>query len=70
MIKTAEVRGLRCVTAEINTKLKKPALTGEKYSVQGKVLDIKGKIVLCEGKITDSSDRTVANSTAKLFTVD
>ena len=70
MIKTTEARGLKCVTAEINTKLKKPALTGEKYSVQGKIRDIRGKIILCESEIKDSRNNIVAISTAKLFEVE
>ena len=70
MVKCTEVKGLKCVTAEINTKLKKPAQTGVRYLLQGRICDIKGKIVICEGKLFDSKNETIASSTAKLFTIE
>ena len=69
MIKTAEIRGLKCVTAEINIKFKKPALTKTKYILKAKIKEIKRKIIFTEASIQDLDNITIATANAKLFII-
>jgi len=69
MIKAAAACGLKCVTAEITVKFKKPAMTGTPYAVAGKVLETRGRIVLAESRVHDDSGEVFASATGKLFKV-
>jgi len=69
MIKAAAAAGIKCVTAEITVKFKKPALTGETYLAAGKVLEARGRIVTAESRICDSSGTIYAQASGKLFKI-
>jgi len=69
MIKTAEIRGLKCVTAEININFKKPALTKIKYILNGKIKEKRRKIIFTEASIQDLDNTTIATANAKLFII-
>jgi uncharacterized protein (TIGR00369 family) len=69
MIKAAAAAGIKCVTAEITVKYKKPALTGAAYVVHGKMLETRGRIITAESRICDSSGTIYAQATGKLFKV-
>ncbi|MCP5104181.1 MAG: PaaI family thioesterase [bacterium] len=67
MIKAAEHKGLKCVTAELNVKFKKPALTNTPYVIRGKINEIKRKLALAEGAVTDADKKVIATASSKLF---
>jgi uncharacterized protein (TIGR00369 family) len=67
MIKAAERQGLKCVTAELNVKFKKPAVTGAQYLIKGKVMEIRKKLVMTEGAITGPDNEIIASAAGKLF---
>jgi uncharacterized protein (TIGR00369 family) len=69
MIKAAAAAGIKCVTAEITVKYKKPASTGKTYLVHGKVQETRGRIVTAESRICDASGQIIAQATGKLFKV-
>jgi uncharacterized protein (TIGR00369 family) len=67
MIKAAA--GIKCVTAEITVKYKKPAFTGTTYQVHGKILAICGRIITAESRISDTTGQIYAQATGKLFKI-
>jgi uncharacterized protein (TIGR00369 family) len=69
MIKAAAAHGLKCVTAEITVKFKKPAMTGIPYLAAGKVLETRGRIILAESRIGDAEGQLFATATGKLFKI-
>ena len=69
MIKAAAAAGIKCVTAEITVKYKKPAFTGTTYQVHGKMLEMRGKIVTAESRLCDASGQIYAQATGKLFKI-
>lgn len=69
MIKAAAAAGIKCVTAEINVKYKKPAFTGKNYLAYGKMLETRGRIVTAESRISDATGQIYAQATGKLFKI-
>jgi len=69
MVKAAESKNYKCVTAEINVKFKQPALADEIFHLSGKIIEIRNRLIQAESKMTDSDHRTIAIATAKLFIV-
>ena len=69
MIKAAGLQDIKCVTAEITIKYKKPAATGVLYRLSGKVLDARGRIVLAESTLEDESGQIHARATGRLFKI-
>jgi len=70
MIKAAAQKGLKCVTAELNIKFKKPALLKKEFTIKGKVKEIRRRIVLSEGSVVDSDGVTIAAANGKFITID
>jgi uncharacterized protein (TIGR00369 family) len=69
MVQAALFAGIKCVSAEITVKFKKPAATGTPYSLIGKVLESRGRVIEAEGQIKDASGTLYAQATGKLFQV-
>jgi uncharacterized protein (TIGR00369 family) len=69
MIKAAAAAGIKCVTAEITVKYKKPAFTGKPYKANGKMQEVRGRIVTAESRFCDASGQIIAQATGKLFKV-
>ena len=69
MVKAAAKEGLRCVTAELNVKFKKPALTETEYLIKGKIKEINRRIVTAEGSIISADNKLIASAESKLFLV-
>jgi len=69
MIQAAAASGVKCVTAEITVKYRKPALTGDPCLAAAKVLETRGRIVFAEGRICDAQGLVLAQATGKLFKV-
>lgn len=70
MIKAAAHKGLKCVTAELNVRFKKPALLEKEFTIKGKVNEIKRRMVLTEGRVVDSDGVTIATANGKFITID
>ena len=69
MIKAAAAVGIKCVTAEITVKYKKPVLTGKTYLAFGKMLEVRGRIITAESRINDASGEIYAQATGKLYKI-
>ena len=69
MIKAAAATNIKCVTAEINVKYKKPAFIGKTYQAYGKVLEARGRIITAESRISDATGQIYAQATGKLFKI-
>ena len=69
MVQAAMAVGVKCVTAEITVKYKKPATTGTPYLLSGKTLETKGRIITAESHIHDASGQIYAQATGKLFKI-
>ena len=67
MIKAASSIGIKCVTAEITVKYRKPATTGVPYFASGRVLESRGRLFTAESRIHDGSGQIYAQATGKLF---
>lgn len=69
MVKAAQHKGFKCVTAQINVKFRKPAPTGQALKLMGKITEIKRKIICTEGILSDPHHDLIASATARLFIV-
>lgn len=69
MIKAAAASAIKCVTAEINVKYKKPAFTGTTYRAYGKMLEARGRIITAESRLCDATGQIYAQATGKLFKI-
>jgi uncharacterized protein (TIGR00369 family) len=69
MVKSATAAGIKCVTAEISVKYRKPAATGVLYVAFGRILETRGRMLFAEGRLCDPSGQIYAQGTAKLFKV-
>jgi uncharacterized protein (TIGR00369 family) len=67
MVKAAIAQDIKCVTAEITVKYRKPVATNVSYQVSGKILESRGRVLLAESRIHDSGGQTYAQATGKLF---
>ena len=70
MIKAVAQKGLKCVTAELNIKFKKPALLKKEFTIKGKVNEKRRRIVSTEGCVVDSDGVTIATANGKFITID
>jgi uncharacterized protein (TIGR00369 family) len=69
MIQAAGAAGVKCVTAEITVKYRKPALTGEPCLASARILETHGRVILAESRICDAQGQVLAQATGKLFKV-
>lgn len=69
MIKAAAMSAIKCVSAEITVKYKKPATTGVIYKAFGRTLAARGRIITAESRLCDAGGQVVAQATGKLFKV-
>lgn len=69
MIKAAAAAGIRCVTAEITVKYRKPAATGMTCTASGKMLGERGRVILAESRLCDGNGQILAQATGKLFKI-
>jgi len=67
MVKAAIAQDIKCVTAEITVKYRKPVATNVSYLVSGKILESRGRVLLAESRIHGSDGQTYAQATGKLF---
>ena len=67
MIKAADRKGFKCVTAELNVRFKNPAYTNTQYLIKGKIIEVRKKLVITEGVIIDPTNKILASAAGKLF---
>ncbi len=66
-----ERHGLHWVTAELTTRLHRPALVGMPLRAQGWAVAIRPRLIVCEGKIfNETTGQVVATGKAKLMRAD
>lgn len=60
--------GLDWVTAELTTRLVKPAPIGRALIVRGKVASVRSRLIICHGEVLDEeSGQIIATGSAKLM---
>jgi len=69
MIKAIAHKGLKCVTAELNTRFKKPALLKNHFTIKGKFIQMNRRVITAQGSILDSDNTTIATANGKFITV-
>ena len=63
-----ERHGLHWVTAELTTRLLRPAAIGEALRVEARIITVKPRLILCEGTIrTETDNGVIAVGHAKLM---
>ncbi|BDI34359.1 phenylacetic acid degradation protein [Capsulimonas corticalis] len=63
-----ERHGLDWVTAELTTRLVRPAPTGEPLIVRGRIDSVRSKMILCSGEVVDErSGAVIARGVAKMM---
>jgi uncharacterized protein (TIGR00369 family) len=67
MAKAAVRSGLSIVTAEMTTKLKKPARIGSTLICSAQVEDVRKRLVYARASIQDESGSVIAEATGKLM---
>ncbi len=70
MIQAAGAAGVKCVSAEITVKYRRPALTGEPLRASARVVNSRGRIVFAEAEIADGQGQVLAQAAGKLFKVE
>lgn len=69
MVKAAEHKGLKCVTAELKVKFKKPALINTEYVIKGKIKEIRKKLIFAEGSVISTDNKIIAYADGKLIVI-
>jgi acyl-coenzyme A thioesterase PaaI-like protein len=65
-----ERHGLQWVTAELTTRLRRPAAVGAAYLVQGSISVVREALIICRGEVRESATGLVAaTGEAKLMRV-
>ncbi len=65
-----ERHGLHWVTAELTTRLVRPALVGRPLTVQAHIVSVRRRLILCEGEVRDETDDVlIATGLAKMMPV-
>lgn len=59
--------GLHWVTAELTTRLKRPAAVGDPLRVTARIVSVRPRLILCEGDIQTADGLVVAVGHAKLM---
>ena len=63
-----ERHGLHWVTAELTTRLRKPAAVGEALRVEARIVSVRPRLIVCEGEIrTEEDGVVVATGRAKMM---
>lgn len=63
-----ERHGLHWVTAELTTRLKKPALVGEPLRIEARIVSVRPLLIVCEGDVrTELGGALIATGQAKLM---
>ena len=62
-----ERHGLDWVTAELTTRLVRPAPTGEALIVQGRIDSARPRLILCTGEVLDEAGEVIARGAAKMM---
>ena len=65
----AWAEGGSAVTAEMTVRFRRPAPTGEKLRITGRLTEDSGRVIRGESEIRDEAGRLVADATAKLVRV-
>jgi len=70
MVKTVAHLGLKCVTAELNIRFKKPAMLDKEFTVKAKITENRKRLISAQSSIVDSDNVTVASATGKFVVVE
>ena len=63
-----ERHGLHWVTAELTTRLRKPACVGEALRIEARVVTVRPRLIVCEGEVkTEAGGVVVATGQAKMM---
>ena len=62
-----ERHGLHWVTAELTTRLKRPARVGQPLRAQARIITVRPRLIVCEGDIQTEAGLVIATGQAKLM---
>lgn len=63
-------KGLKCVTAELNVRIKNAMKVNDEYIAKGKVTNIKHKLVQAESEIINKNNKLIAFAKVRLIKID
>lgn len=63
-------KGLKCVTAELNVRIKNAMKVDDEYIAKGKVTNIKHKLVQAESEIINKNNKLIAFAKVRLIKID
>jgi uncharacterized protein (TIGR00369 family) len=67
MIKSILAKEILTVTSQIEVKFKKPAIIGEKLTIEGEITRERGRLILTEGKVFKEDGTVVAEAKGTFF---
>lgn len=70
MVKAVAHLGLKCVTAELNVRFKKPAMLDKEFTAKAKITEKRKHLITARSGIVDSDNVTVASATGKFVVVE
>jgi uncharacterized protein (TIGR00369 family) len=70
MVKSALMKGVPAVTAEITVRFKNPLMTGEKAVIEAQIVNINKRVIETAAVIRKSDNTSVAEGHAKLLRQD
>jgi len=69
MVKAAAQKGIKCVTAELNVRFKKPAIMDQEFTLKGKITEIRRRLISAEASLIASDNISVASASGKFVQV-
>jgi acyl-CoA thioesterase FadM len=63
-------KGLKCVTAQLNVRIKNAMKVDDEYIARGKVTNIKHKLVQAESEIINKNNKLIAFAKVRLIKID
>ncbi len=60
-------KGYRCVTAELNVRMRKPMKVDEEYTARGRIVKTKHNLVQAESEIINNHNKLIASARVKLL---
>jgi len=63
-------KGYKCVTAELNIRIRKPMAIDDEYIASGRVVNAKHRLILAESKLMNKRMELIASARAKLIKIE
>ncbi len=60
---------LKCVTGELNVRIRTPMQVNETYTARARVVRVKHQLIIADAEIVDKSSKLIARAQAKLIRI-